>query len=312
MENVTLENMYKEILDKKQKRLILNKKIKDLEVHIKETKDKKDVLKKIFDKETKDVKKLEGFSLSRLVFVLKGSDENVYNKEKREAVIAQYKYKEVNEDLQELENRYKLYVDENIKLENIDQLEKEWMDKKEKLLKETNNLDSSYLEILNKRAVIYSNLKEIDEALVVGKELLKNLNDAKKLLNSAENWGAFDMLGGGIIATSIKHGKMDDANDKIREAQIKLKNFERELKDVDKFLDCEIEVGGFSNFADYFLDGFIFDSFVQSKILNSLDSVKEVIKSIEKIILELESNKKEKEKDIEKSEEKRMNWLSQK
>ena len=50
--------------------------------------------------------------------------------------------------------------------------------------------------------------KEIDEAIASGEHALISLREAQNKLNSARNWGIFDMLGGGLITDLIKHSKM--------------------------------------------------------------------------------------------------------
>lgn len=44
-----------------------------------------------------------------------------------------------------------------------------------------------------------------------GNRALKSLRNAQDSLNSAKNWGLWDMFGGGFISTMAKHSKMDSA-----------------------------------------------------------------------------------------------------
>lgn len=48
--------------------------------------------------------------------------------------------------------------------------------------------------------------------------LLYALERAEKALASAGNWGVYDMMGGGVISTHIKRGRMDDAQVAIMDA----------------------------------------------------------------------------------------------
>ena len=45
----------------------------------------------------------------------------------------------------------------------------------------------------------YNHQKEIREAINAGKRAKASLNEARNKLNSAKNWGIFDILGGGLI-----------------------------------------------------------------------------------------------------------------
>ena len=46
-----------------------------------------------------------------------------------------------------------------------------------------------------------------------------HLEQALDELGSARGWGLWDILGGGLISTLVKHGHMDDAESHIREAK---------------------------------------------------------------------------------------------
>ena len=52
--------------------------------------------------------------------------------------------------------------------------------------------------------------KEVDEALVAADKTLIHLNAALKELESAKNWGIFDLLGGGMFTSIIKRGHLND------------------------------------------------------------------------------------------------------
>lgn len=53
--------------------------------------------------------------------------------------------------------------------------------------------------------------REMKEAIDAGERALRTLRSAQEKLNSAGNWGIFDMLGGGLFSTIMKRSKMDDA-----------------------------------------------------------------------------------------------------
>jgi len=72
----------------------------------------------------------------------------------------------------------------------------------------------------------------------------------KKSLGSAQGWGAVDLLGGGLLTTTIKHSRISDAKNEIDQAQLLLRKFQRELADV-KDKNDTIEIGGLATFADF-------------------------------------------------------------
>ena len=129
--------------------------------------------------------------------------------------------------------------------------------------------------------------REMKEALDAGERALSSLRNAQEKLNSAGNWGLFDMFGGGLFSTIMKRSKMDDAQQLMEAAKTDLKRFQRELKDVNIPLDLRMEVGSFLSFADFFFDGFVVDYLVQSKISEAKEQVSDAIIRVEQILNEL-------------------------
>ena len=129
--------------------------------------------------------------------------------------------------------------------------------------------------------------REMKEALDAGERALSSLRKAQEKLNSAGNWGLFDMFGGGLFSTIMKRSKMDDAQQLMEVAKTDLKRLQRELKDVNIPLDLRMEVGSFLSFADFFFDGFVADYLVQSKISEAKEQVSDAIIRVEKILNEL-------------------------
>ena len=96
--------------------------------------------------------------------------------------------------------------------------------------------------------------KEKREAIEAGQRALSSLRTAKENLNSAKNWGLVDMFGGGFFSTMLKHSKMDQARQNMEQAKYDLRNFSRELNDVNMACNLNINTGDFLSFADYFFD----------------------------------------------------------
>jgi len=129
--------------------------------------------------------------------------------------------------------------------------------------------------------------KEIDEAIVSGERALASLKTAQEKLNSARNWGIFDMLGGGLLADIMKHSKMNDASAYMEEAKRDLLVFQKELQDVQETIDLKVDVDGFLSFADFFFDGIIMDYMVQSKIAEARKQIEQAIPLVEGLVNDL-------------------------
>ena len=129
--------------------------------------------------------------------------------------------------------------------------------------------------------------REIDEAIRAGQRARTSLLQAKDCLKSAGNWGLLDMFGGGLITTFVKRSKMNDAERLVQQARSDLKQFKKELADVETIADFHVETGNFLTFADYFLDGLLADWLVQSKIQDAKKQVDDAIEKVEKILRQL-------------------------
>ena len=130
---------------------------------------------------------------------------------------------------------------------------------------------------------MYDREKEIDEALATGNIALSRLEDARRMLNGAGGWGVIDILGGGMLSTYMKHSKMRQARKSVNEAQDALRNYGRELGDVQGIGDVNVEVGEFFKFADYFFDGFLADMMVQTRISRARREVDSAIDRIQRM-----------------------------
>ena len=85
-------------------------------------------------------------------------------------------------------------------------------------------------------------------------------------LNSAENWGTWDLVGGGLIADLAKHSQLDDAQASVEYLQSQLRAFRTELSDVTISADFQVNIDGFLRVADYIFDGIFADWAVLDRI----------------------------------------------
>ena len=128
---------------------------------------------------------------------------------------------------------------------------------------------------------------EIREAIMAGERALSSLNAAQEKLNSARNWGIFDLFGGGFIADMVKHGKLNDASQYMENAKRDLQVFQKELSDVNVSCGLRLDIGSFLTFADFFFDGVVADYLVQSKIADARSEVEHAIERVNQILGEL-------------------------
>jgi DNA repair exonuclease SbcCD ATPase subunit len=241
------------------------------------------------DREKIDVEKLERTSLTSLFYSVLGSREQQLEKERQELLSAQLLYQHHKEHVEYLEQEKDRLSHQLEKLMDIDAKYEIILSEKESVIQQSNQITSKELfKISEELANLGSELREITEALTAGNNVLTDLNQAIKSLESAENWGVWDMLGGGFISDMVKHSHIDDARNNVNRAQKNISQFKRELSDVQKDADVQINIGDLTSFADFFLDGLIFDWIVQSKIEDSLSQSKSAKNIIAKTVGKLE------------------------
>lgn len=290
------------------KKLNLEKKVSSLE-RLKEERNEARVqmaqAMDIFKKESKDVEKMENSSLKSYIAMIAGRYGETLQKERQEMVEAKLKYDRAKNAFNKLDEKVKHHEGLKEELKSVTKIYNEELnDLKEKMIKEDPQFKKIYE---NKRAAYDKNSKELIElieAIDAGEIVLKELNEAKKAFDSAANWGVFDMVGGGLLATMAKHNKINEGKKILNSVSNSLKDFNRELKDVDqsKFIDMNIDLSDFLTFADYFFDGIFADFTVQSRINNVKSKIDTGIREIQRINQKLNNEKQEVKEEKEKNE----------
>jgi hypothetical protein len=253
---------------------------------------KKSDLKRILEKENNDLERLEKKSVASLFYSILGSLDEHVEKERKEALSAKLKYDQVVRDLQDVKNRIS-----ELSFERLDyaacptEYDQLCAQKKEELIRENGETAKSIFEQTDKLNYLKINLKEIEEAISVGNEVLVSLDKVLSSLDSAEGWGTWDLLGGGFISDLAKHSHIDDASAEVENAQGLIREFKTELTDIRISSDIAIEIDGFAKFADFFFDGLIADWFMQSRINESQTSVESVKGQVLSVLNELEHMK---------------------
>lgn len=242
-------------------------------------------------KEGRDVEKLEGLSLTGLFLTILGSKEAQLEKERQEYLAAKLRYDECRSEIEVLEGKERDTIKQLALLAGLEEKYRELLAEKEALILSAQGSQARLLlELSEELGELKANQKELQEAIEAGKHALVQLQKVQDSLGSAQRWGVWDMLGGGLIATAVKHSRIDDARQHVHSAQQALHWFIRELKDVNPHLqaDITIDIGGFATFADYFFDGLLVDWIVQSRIKQSLNNVNDLVKGVSNTLRKLQ------------------------
>ncbi len=293
--------MYSEIndeLQKAQEGMLYHQKLlsmlKDLRAQKNTLLKKVDTLKEQAEKEDLDVEYLEGKSISHIFYTILGNLDKKLEKEREEALVARLKYDQACLDLSNVE--YELFhleleADKNRDWERIYQ--RLYSEKKEQLIASGSKLGEEILNLFQKITALKSYEKELKEAIAAGEGVSYHLKSASESLKSAEGWGTWDLIGGGLISDIAKHSHIDEAKESVSKAQTKLSHFRSELADVKVMSELSIEISDFAKFADFFFDGLFADWHMQSKIKDSLGSVERTKNQVDAVLVKLQLMKKE-------------------
>jgi hypothetical protein len=238
-------------------------------------------------KEERDVQRLEGLSLTAVFYTILGSKEEQLEKERQEALAAQLRFDEKNERLTALRQDIERTRQERVAIPPG--LEAEHHDLLVRLEEQARQLGGETADRLRRweerQEAIQEEEEQVREALAAGRAAKSSLDRAVEALRSASNWGTWDMFGGGMLATAMKHSRIDDARREVSQAQRHLAAFRRELEDVGPAVaPGHVTLDGFTSFADYFFDGLIVDWVVQKKIEQSLDRVRGTQRDVARLV----------------------------
>lgn len=242
----------------------------------------------VLEKEQGDVEELERMSLVSFLARIQGDLESRKAEERREAAMAKARYDAAKWDLEDLDRRLWDFAQEKESLKGLEKQYQALLDEKEAVLRSQGGAQSQRLgQLAQEQERTAGELREIQEAIQAGLAAQRALEEMSGDLSGAENWGVWDMVGGGIMATFAKHGCLDDAQDAAYEARRALSRFRTELADVSSEQVPDVELGDFAVFADYFFDGLFADLFVQSRIREAQEQVEAVTQRVERLIVRL-------------------------
>lgn len=253
-------------------------------------------LEEKLEKENLDYEKAGRMSLSALFYTVLGNREERVEKERQEALAAKLKLDQCRYEIQGIEARIAELEKGREKLRGCGQKYDALLREKQQMIFEKHGKSADRIIALQNELLSCSAKgKEIDEAISAGKDVLNAANRVVNNLDDAEVWGTWDLLGGGLISTMAKHSRIDDAKDAAADVSRLLDRFHSELADVRILPDLDIEIDGFSKFADYFFDGLIADWAVQNKIRHSLGSAEQLKDQVDSVLEKLKEFKRRNE-----------------
>jgi len=239
-------------------------------------------------KEQADVERLEGRSLSAFFYGVIGRMDEKLSKEREEAYAAAVKYDAAMRELESVEYDIRHAKEELDSLQGCDAAYSRLLEEKAVCMKETVPARASeILKLEDQISRLEREKKEITEAVSAGKMAQSTVNQILSSLSSAESWGRWDLVGGGMFSAMAKHGHLDEAQEKVEKLQVELRRFRTELLDVEIQSDMQIHIDGFLRFADFFFDGLFADWAVLDRINQSQTRAEETKRQIEALLCRL-------------------------
>ncbi|MBP3311856.1 MAG: hypothetical protein J6L72_06435 [Butyricicoccus sp.] len=247
-------------------------------------------LEKIKLDEQQDVDRLEGHSLAAFFYGVIGRMDEKLDKEREEAYAASVKYDAAARELSAVEEDIRRSEAELSQLRGCEQQYADLLRAKTEAVKSSGMPEAAaILEAERRIAGLESRKKEIREAIAAGRTALNTVGRILSELNSAEGWGTWDMIGGGLLTDLAKHSHLDSAQNQIAQLQEELRRFKTELADVTIHADLQVSIDGFLRFADYFFDNLFTDWMVMDKIGKSKAQIQDTKQQIESVLSRLDA-----------------------
>lgn len=245
-------------------------------------------LETVMRKEQADVDRLEGRSLAAFFCNVLGRMDEKLDQERREAYEARVKYDAAARELAETEQELRRSEEELAALQGCEERYEAALREKARAVKAAGGAAAEkLLELERHIAMLDGRKRELDEAVSAGGAALCTAEEVLSSLDSAEGWGTWDILGGGLISDLAKHSRLDEAQEAIERLQSQLRRFRTELADVAIDADMQVNVDGFLRFADCFFDNLFTDWAVLDHIHQSQGQVRDTRDQIQSLLSRL-------------------------
>jgi hypothetical protein len=218
--------------------------------------------------ERADVERLEGMTLAAFLTALRGTRDERLTKERREYVAAKLVHDDCARSVAAMEAQVRELQDQVQLLDGAEaRYEAALAAREREALAASGGLSDRLRALADEIGTLQSAARELDEAAAAAADARSALADTAEMLGKASDWGDWDLFGGGLLTTAIKHDRMARARAASERARDHLQRLRTELADVGMAGgELKADVSGLATFADYLMDGFLVDWFVQGRI----------------------------------------------
>lgn len=237
----------------------------------------------VWNAEQKDVEDLDRLTFAAIWANLSGRREERLEKEEAEAYSARMKYEAQARQLSEIQEEIARCQAELREDEGCEERFQELLQEKRAALKMENAAAAEKIRELEERLTeLQGRLRELEEARSAGEEVCGQLDQVIQTLSSAENWGTWDVIGGGLLTDVIKYARLDEAQKSMEQLQSALRRYRRELADVTALHIGDFRPDGFTWAMDVFFDNIFSDWSVLDQISSSRNQVEQLYRQVRK------------------------------
>lgn len=238
-------------------------------------------LRRLWSAEQKDVEDLGRLSFASIAAKLSGRGEERLEREEAEACAARMKYDAAERQLAEIRQEIAGCEAELRADQGCEARFQQVLEEKREALKLGNSAAAERIIALEERlAELQSRLRELEEARSAGEDVRRRLDQVLASLGSAENWGTWDVIGGGLLTDMMKYSRLDEAQHSMEQMQSALRRYRRELADVAALHIGDFRPDGFTWTLDVLFDNIFFDWSVLEQISNSRDRVEDLRRQV--------------------------------
>jgi hypothetical protein len=236
--------------------------------------------------ENAEVESLESFSFARIWAGLKGSRASDLERETAERDAARYAVADAEARAQVARSDVAGITEQLRVLGNVDGAYAAALAHKDAWVQQHDTVRTHELAgLAEQRGTLGAEVTETAEAEQAGLAARDLLVHARQLLGSAGSWATWDTFGGGGIFTDIaKYDKMNQAQRVLREVDMALGSFGRELADVGLTGVGAVEVDSLTRTFDVFFDNIFSDLAVRSRIQQATARVEDALRSLEQVL----------------------------
>ncbi|MGO4927007.1 hypothetical protein ACTQ5J_00200 [Fundicoccus sp. Sow4_F4] len=106
-------------------------------------------------------------------------------------------------------------------------------------------------------------LKDVKDQAEIVRTLIEQ---ALEKIDSARNWGLYDIFAGGMISSMVKRGRMKESNQLMEEIELALQRLQKEYGDINLELPEQLNLDFASEMFDVWFDNIFTDLSVQSNL----------------------------------------------